>query len=1475
LESDLQALKSSSSSSTSEVSAFKSRIASLESSNRDTLSLLESKCKAYDELTSELSIKHQKTIELRQEISALEQSVRSANATASSSTFREQNLHAEVDSLKRNNDWLEQELKTKSTEYSKFRKERNARVAELQRANEEAVSTIELLQRSETTLKQRLEEVNQKAEDFLSQIQQLKEDATRQEENFRSELDTSNRLTELLQNSVETERRRQRDLSEQLDKAKEDAAEEIGRINAEIETEHHDRIAAERRVAELEILVERLEADVSLQENPNTRPGTPNHVGNGKIPATPRRLESPARFLSPNSSKLAGSLSMTQMITDYHSAKTELEAEKARNEKLTATIDELIQEMESHQPEVSELRADHDRLEADVLEMSEALDSLQKERDQARKDARISEGKVTGLLRESEILRQQLRDISSQVKVLLIEIHAKDQGLNEFTPEERRRLEQLAHGEVDENMMAGITATDHFISQHLTTFKNISDLEEQNLKLLKIVRQLGDQLEGEEAQREKTQASQNQEELEDLRQKYERCKDEMRSLVTQSQSYIRERDMFRRMLAHRGQLPPGGDLASMFGASTNGSPAPGTPGQNGILHSIEQSPNAKDLADYAKLIKEMQSHFDSYRQEAATDRSTLKAQVDSLSKTNTELRNEVSRRVSEVTIALERYEILQGNYAMLRDANAELQKRSQTLSERAAAQELKTQQVAEDLVETKGLLESMRSESANLKAEKEFWKGVEKRLVEDNNNLLMERDRLNKLNADLQTISNQREQSDRESQRRLQARLEAMEADLQATNRRLNAEIEEGKRIALRREFESKQNQSRINDLVASLGSAREELVAAKSARDHLQARVDELTVELRSAEERVNVLKPQQPVIQGDANVSDDNNSSTDQEYALQISELRRDIELANRELANARSQIEQYKAISQASEEELQSINETQDQYRQEMDQHIEEKSAKIRELEQLVEVLRSEISSTRVELASLQSENVESNKRLDEQRSLFESEIARLKDSSERSESAAHFYKEDLKAQAEIARQAQQNYDNELIKHGEAAKTLQKLRSEYNQLRLEVAELKADAEAARSNLSQGEESWAEAKERYEREIAELRSRRDDIQSQNKLLHQQLEHVSNEISALQRERSPAGDGIESPSAVATSSADNTNELIRYLRREKEIVEVQWELASQETKRLRQTLEHTQAQLDEARLKLTQLRRAEENNERSALNHNKLLETIHELNLNRESNVTLRLEKNQAEATLQEKLKIIEELQEQIQPLQAKVRELEDAQEIQEEELRMTREARERFEQRYHDLLNRSNSVDPAEFETMKEEMTSLRSERDNLLASVEALQQQVDSIPDQIKQTQDQANERFQESRSKLVEQSKAKAREQSTKIREKDAALQGITQEKEFLEAQLRERQQELDAAIQARDEALAAQRSEDGQLTEVDAPNSQIIALEEKLNAAIKRAEDEGLRSSRLQEEVAALQARVTELQMVVVSTMHII
>lgn len=1458
---EVELIKSSSSTSESESNTLRARIAALEGSQRDSAALLEKRSTAYDDLANELSVKHQKTVELRREIATLEQEFSSVNSKSNSWKIREQELQQEIEALKTHNEWLDQELKTRNTEHSRFRKEKNARLSELQQQYEDSASSIEGLQRTEQIIRTRLQEVSQKSDEYLQQAQSLREEYARKEDNYRTELDTANRYSELLQDSIATERQRREDLAVQIEEHRQAAADEIGRIGSEIDAEHEERLEAERRVAELEVEVERLTADLDVSKHPPAVSSTPKAKMNGSNIGTPRNG-------SPMPSSRGG-INYTQLVSDYHVAKSDLETEKRRTHELSSRLDEIMRDLELRQPELDAAEAEHARLEADVLQLTRHVDIVSQERDEFRKESKKSEREINGLAKEGELLRQQLRDLSSQIKVLLMEAHARDQGISNLSSEQRAALETFAQGDLDGEGAENVTDTHRFISEHLTTFKRIKELQENNAKLVRLTRELGEQMEGEEAQLEKAQAAQDREDLIDLRTKYEKAKDEIKILTTQSISFTNERDMFRRMLSHRGKLPAGDNVAN-FGESINGTSNPSTPARRDSIAAFG-SPSSKEMTDLTKAIKELQSQYDTYKNDAAQHQRILKQQSDTLAQHNTDLRNEVSKKTNESTLATDRYEMLHGNYGMLKSENQELQKRAQLLSERASKQEMKTQQVAEDLVEIKSTAESLRNETANLKAEREFWKTIEKRLNNEVAGLTADRDRLNVLNTSMQSILNENEHTDKESRRRLQSQIETLEADLQTARQKLDNEIEESKRITFRKEYEAQQSSVRIEELMMTLATVREELVAAQTTRDHLQSRIEELGIDLRSTQETLEIYRPKP----ADSQPTSTDGVPKEQELALEVSELKRVLNTTQKELVDNKALIDQFKSISQHAEEELKSMNNTYEEYRSETDTQLEEAANKIKVAEDMIETLRSEIRNINGELLAANEKVSEHSQQIQTQKTTYDSDLAELRESTELAQAAIKYHQEDLRKQAEIAQQAQQNYDNELLKHAEATRTLQITRTELNQFKLEAVEYRLAAEAAETKLQQNEESWTDMKERYERELTEIRSRKDNASAQNELLHAQLEKVNKNIGELRQKRtSDIGITTTTPDGDADVDNQNLNELVKYLQREKTIADTQYLRAQQESKRLQQQLEHTQTQLDEVRLKLAQAQKLSENNETQTMNHTKLMETLQELNLYRESNTTLRIEKHAVETALSQRTNNLEMSQLQILPLQSRIAELEGVKDMLETDVRLASEAKDRFEKRYLDILNRSNAVDPAEFEAKKQKLIELEAERDQLLETRNALQQELDLQPAKAQGELDQQKIQNDERMAKFKDQAKEKNRTQNAAIKEKENALQVATKEKEELASQLESIQVQFAEAIDSKNQAEAKLAEQVKQVlptpTIQNEQNTEpspdaLEALKSQLTEAQNKAESEQQRAEGVSQQLVTAEQRIVELE----------
>ena len=1343
-------------------------------------------------MAQELSESQLQVVGLRREMASIEEKQQQADSALNRAKLQESSRQQEVEVLKRNNEWLDGELKTKSNEHANFRRDKNAKISELERVIEDASSNVNSLKRMETTLRNRIEEADRKSEDFIARITRLQEDARRAEEGFRSELDSTRRLAQLQEQSAQNAKQRVEQLDDELERTKQNAADEIGQLQSELETEHEARQTAEQKVEDLAVQIERLESvgATARLESPSA-PGTPRQrpmEATGPF-GTPLRGVSPA-VGTPGSQyrSVRGST-----YHDLNKSRAALDEEKRRNLKQSTTIKQLMSDLEKMRPELEELRENNARLEHDFSQATMTLNEAKEEREAWRKESRRFEGQFMTLEREAELLRQQTRDLSTQIKILMVEVHALSEGVN-FSTVEYEALHKAAAGLDDERIFEGMTDTGRFIGEKLVAFRNVSELQEQNNKLLHLTRTLGEQMEGEEAKAKQNQQEKDHKELEQLRDYLEEVKDKFQTLKIQSESLLKERDIYRRTIAHRGQMLLSTDAELTFSETFNGTTTPVRSRPN--KHN-QSSPNGLDQGLESPLLKELQTQFDAYKRESSSDHETLRVQIKTLAKDKESVQGELVRAYGQVSTAQERYELLLSNYNTLRSECEDLQKRCQTNAEAANKQDARAQQVTEDLNQARELSEGLRSENAHLKAEHDLWKRTENRLNEDISALSEERARLNSTISNDRKITSEREASDLEQRRKLQAQTELLETELRNVRQKLDDEIESGKSVTLRRDYEHNQNRTRIDDLMKSLGSAKEELTAAKTQRDQLQARADELKIELRSAQDHVQALRPPHTSRSDPAVSSHDNHdeSASDrvEELSIELADVRSDLEFTKRQLERAEEASETYRGISQASEEALARVEEEYEQGRQDAEKISREKDQRIEGLEKRRDEIDNELSDAKNLVTELQTREHSLEVDLGRKDKEFEAELARVKDERERHRETADLRQEDLKLQADIAQRAQQNYESELVKHSDAAKNLQELRKQFNDVKLELVSTKTKAETAQAQLQDGEERWSELKEKLESNFSELDRRREDMVKQNQLLHDQLQSNSSRIAELEQRRLST---LEATHEQTSSEPDiqRLQEVINYLRREKDIVDLQYELSIQESQRLKQQASHFESEVNDLRVRLSEEQQFQQRNQTA----NKLAETINELNLYRESSVTLRHNAERVQASLNERSKKVEELQAQIEPLRSSVFEHENRSKMTEGEIRLLQEDRDRWQKRSQDMLHKYHRVDPEEMKQSQEKLEALQQQYNEAEAEKQILRTRVDGFAQEVeKAKEDTAQETKKTTLASVQEQFKKRSKDQSDRIKALQAERQTSQEDLEKLQIDFDALQKDLDA------------------------------------------------------------------------------
>ncbi|KAM0815939.1 putative Nucleoprotein TPR/MLP1 domain-containing protein [Seiridium cardinale] len=1398
LENELQSTKSSNSTSQSDVETLRAKVTSLESLNREKLAIIDTKNTANENLSQDLQALHQKNLKLNQELTTAQQTVQNVQGASNAFKITESRLRSELQMAERNAEFWEEEQKKKAAELNQVRKDKTSTISRLQSENQDLRSEKDSLEESVRQLRKQLEETQTKLAQAFQEKQQTIELAASREEGLRQDLDATKRLVNMREEQSNSLKHRLTEMDTRLEQVKRDGEDAVRRISEDLEQTRQAHDLAANEVENLQAEIARLEAVLAgsraSPSQPGSAPQTPRPM-NGSLMGRPG-----SPFATPGSSIRKG-MSVTQTLEEVYRLKGLLAKEKKHNEHLAKEIEEMMDQLEAKGPEIEELQADNQRLQEELQTMSHLSDESFQERDLAKKAARKAEAELKNAQTEINIARQQVRDLSAQIQMMIFNLQHQGQ---ELSLEEELQVQRLQRGNATDDM----SDVDALISERLVVFRDIKDLQEKNQDLLKVIHQLSEDMKNAEDAEAKQQAAKDHEEVIRLRDTIKEWEDRLRSMLVQHEAVVKQRDMFRRLAESRGSHVDGSTIE----------------GGNGILGSIEDNGASilGDGTDYATVLRELQQQYDSHRAEWNTDRDTMKRQIDTLSSERNSLQAENAKVHSQLGLKDSRFEMLESNFKSLKSENESLSKRIREQSENLSKQDIRTQQAAEDLVEARSQVEGLRNENANLKAEKKLSKDIQNRLSQDNENLIQERSRLNEVVATQQRLQNERDIGEAETKRRLQTQVESLEDELKTVKRTLSDQGEETKQLQLRKEFDGQQYQKRIDELTSNLSQIREDLAATKTTKEHLQVRVDELTIELRTAEERAERLQPRPTPRPGSMAPDAGQTTSQDsveriQELIHEVTDLKRDLELAKTHLENAEAQAAQYKELSQSNEEELQSLQAAQDQYVQEMDSALATKDASIKELEQRVEDMSAELARTNNELSTLRDSQEEVARRFQDEKSVLEEEVKRLKDQEENYTASAQFHQQDLRTQAEIASNAQQQYEEEVAKHGQTAANLHAIRNEYNQLRTSAATLRAEAESAKATLLQNESSWEERRKKLEQEMSDLRGRRDDADKQNKILHASLESMQNEVAKLQQTRASADASMEALSVQPTSSSEaGLREMANYLRREKDILEVQFDLKVREAKQLQQTLGYTQSQLDDAKLKLEQERQSQSSSEKSAGSHKDLMEKIEQLNLFRESSAALRAEKRQLEAQLTEKSAKVAEYEERIQPLEAQIEELNSQLEHKQAEIDQIRTDRDYWQKRSEDIIAKHGRTDPAEVEELKETIATLEAERNTLREAEQPL---------------------------------KDKVQELETALQEKETGWQ-TTREK--LVAQFKERSRTLTAA---KNEAIVEKDRLQGELNDANA----------QLTTAREDAESERNKYSTAEEQIRSFQSQVEALQ----------
>ncbi|KAF9491788.1 hypothetical protein BDN71DRAFT_1281098 [Pleurotus eryngii] len=401
------------------------------------------------------------------------------------------------------------------------------------------------------------------------------------------------------------------------------------------------------------------------------------------------------------------------------------------------------------------------------------------------------------------------------------------------------------------------------------------------------------------------------------------------------------------------------------------------------------------------------------------------------------------------------------------------------------------------------------------------------------------------------------------------------------------------------------------------------------------------------------------------------------------------------------------------------------------------------------------------------------------------MLEDTIVDMSTSEKSSESDRTSRENEYRQQEQRAKAAEERYSNEVVAHAESIKAIDNLRKELSTAQGTARENATLAETAKTNLKTSEESWKHQKGALDKEVASLKARCEDLSSQNTILHQHLESVSSQAARIRQtaDTAPASNEGE-VGDDADAKLSELRSVVAYLRKEKEIVDLQLELSKQENARLKTQIDHLSQNLDETRKTLSEERERALEATASASQHAELVERINQLNILRESNATLRAD-CEAHAKRSRDLEAkLQKLTSELDPAKEQARIARAELEASEAHVKRLQEESGKWKERNSQLLSKYDRIDPAEVQALKDEIEQLKTAKAQLEEAAgehdKALQEQAQkatSLEDNLKAHKERHKATVDSARARLATLTSERNtfREKSTALEAEKATLQ----------------------------------------------------------------------------------------------------
>ncbi|XP_077013360.1 nucleoprotein TPR isoform X2 [Tamandua tetradactyla] len=1241
----------------------------LEAEKRDLIRTNERLSQELEYLTEDVKRLNEKLKESNTTRGELQLKLDELQASDVSVKYREKRLEQEKELLHSQNTWLNTELKTKTDELLALGREKGNEILELKCNLENKKEEISRIEEQMNGLKTSNEHLQKHVEDLLTKLKEAKEQQVSMEEKFHNELNAHIKLSNLYKSAADDSEAKSSELTRAVDELHK-LLKEAGEANK----------AIQNQLLEVEESKDHMEKEL-LEKIGKLEKELEN--ANDLLSATKRKgailSEEELAAMSPTAAAVAKivkpGMKLTELYNAYVETQDQLLLEKLENKRINKYLDEIVKEVEAKAPILKRQREEYERAQKAVASLSVKLEQAMKEIQRLQEVTDKANKHLSVLERDNQRMEIQIKDLSQQIRVLLMEL------------EEARGNHVIRDEEVSS---ADISSSSEVISQHLVSYRNIEELQQQNQRLLVALRELGETREREEQETTSSKVTELQLKLESSLTELEQLRESRQHQMQLVDSIVRQRDMYRILLSQTTGVVIPLQASSLDDISLLSTPKRSSTSQTVSTPAPVPVIESTEAIEAKAALKQLQEIFENYKREKTDNEKMQNEQFEKLQEQVTDLRSQNTKISTQLDFASKRYEMLQDNVEGYRREITSLQERNQKLTATTQKQEQIINTMTQDLRGANEKLAVAEVRAENLKKEKEMLKLSEVRLSQQRESLLAEQRGQNLLLTNLQTIQGILERSETETKQRLSNQIEKMEHEISHLKKKLENEVEQRHTLTRNLDVQLLDTKRQLDTETNLHLNTKELLKNAQKEIATLKQHLSNMEVQLASqSSQRAGRGQP------SDKEDTDD-----------LLSQLRQAEEQVNdlkERLKTSTSNVEQYRAMVTSLEESLNKEKQVTEEVRKNIEVRLKESA----EFQTQLEKKLMEVEKEKQELQDDKRKAIESmEQQLSELKKTLSSVQNEVQEALQRASTALsneQQAKRDCQEQAKIAVEAQNKYERELMLHAADVEALQAAKEQVSKMTSVRQHLEETTQKAESELLECKASWEERERMLKDEVSKCVSRCEDLEKQNRLLHDQIEKLSDKVVASMKE------GVQGPLNVSLSeegkSQEQILEILRFIRREKEIAETRFEVAQVESLRYRQRVELLERELQELQDSLNAEREKVQVTAKTMAQHEELMKKTETMNVVMETNKMLREEKERLDQDLQQMQAKVRKLELDILPLQEANAELSEKSGMLQAEKKLLEEDVKRWKARNQHLVSQQKDPDTEEYRKLLSE--------------------------------------------------------------------------------------------------------------------------------------------------------------------------